>query len=729
MGMRKVTGFLAGFACALAALWLSAAAAQPGKAPHVQASLIAAKTAVRPGETITVALRQSIAPGWHTYWSNPGDAGEPTSLQWKLPDGATAGQLLWPVPHVIAIGPLVDYGYSDEVLLLTEITLPQSLPQDGVEIAADAKWLVCKEICVPEETTVSLKLPVLPEGLTPRASPNAAVIEAARAQLPGAAPWTVRFEAGRTTLMLRAEMPGADMAKAEFRFFPAQPDVIANASPQKASLQDGEFLLRMRRADADPASTLPANVSGILAVETRGASGQMQRRGYNIAAAIASSPRADVAWPQVTPAAITFENPTEVAGGSGQLSFALALLSAFVGGLILNLMPCVFPVLSLKALSLAGERAPHERHIHGGAYLAGVLASFLIAGVALIALREAGVSIGWGMQFQSPAFVLLLLAMFMGLGLNMSGVFAMGGRLAGIGDSLTRAPGVTGYFFTGVLATVVATPCTAPYMGAAVFYAFTQPAPQLLAVLMALGLGFALPMVLLSVSPSVGRMLPKPGAWMVTFKQVMAFPLYATAGWLIWVLSVQLGSDGVLAGVIAALGVAFAAWLIGSANEPGVWRTSIAAAIAVVAIVGSVLTAQADGSGVSRSVVTGETAGPKAEAFSAARLEELRAEGKPVFVNLTAAWCITCLVNERVALRSDRITEAFAKRGVVYLKGDWTNGNPEITALLKRFDRAGVPLYIIYAGKGEPQVLPQFLTESIVLDGIAALPQQQAKSE
>lgn len=741
IGMRRVLAFffvlLAVSAIAPAASAQSpfSAPATTKKPPQVRVTLIADKATVRPGETVTVAFRQTIATGWHTYWVNPGDAGDPTTVDWTLPQGATAGELQWPLPDVISIGTLTDYGYSGEVLLLADVTLPQTLSGPSADIAARVSWLVCKEICVPEETTVRLNLLVDASGAPSQPSSQAAEIATARANLPASASWPAQFEATSDALTLQLDNFEALPPGAEVRLFPLKPDVIDNTHPQVATVADGALLLRMARADTT--TPAPPRFDGVLVITSKDASGQLQRRGYVVGGTVCAvegtrgptQPQAATGGESAAPPASALQPPVAVSSpptpARESLSFGMALAFAFLGGLILNLMPCVFPVLSLKALSLAREAAPAERQMHGTAYLLGVLTSCVTVAAALVALRAGGETIGWGTQFQSPAFVLGMMTLFMALGLNMSGVFELGGRLLGAGDALTRVPGFTGYFFTGVLAAVVATPCTAPFMGAAIGYAFTQPAVRLFAVLLALGVGFALPMLALSYLPALGRWLPKPGAWMATFKGVMAFPLYATAGWLLWVLAVQLGSDGVLAGLVTLLGVAFAAWLVGAADEPHPLRSGIAAAVAVAAIVGgiAVLPAAAPTEAHIPAAANGHASGLPYEPFSAARLQALRASSKPVFVNLTAAWCITCKVNERVALRSVRIAETFAARGIVPLKGDWTNADPEITALLQSFGRAGVPLYLLYpAGGGEPQVFPQLLTESIVLDGIAAMP-------
>ncbi len=718
--MERLVAMLAGVALLFGA---SAADAQIGdKQPLVQASLVAEHKAAKPGSKLTVALRETITPGWHTYWKNPGDSGEPTVIEWKLPQGVTAGPIQWPLPEAIPVGPLVNYGYADQVLLLTDISVPQDFKEPALTLSANVRWLVCKDICVPEETTSTLTLPLIDPALSPQDSADAPAIRAAQAGLPQAAGWQSRYQAAGKTVTLKIDRLGdAGEGATEARFFPTNWGQVDNASPQKLRFAEGGLTLRMQAGETGLKDGTP--LEGVLALESIGPGGNKLRRGYLIqadAAPAAAGPLEAADVPQTIP-------PPESAG----LGFGLALLFAFVGGLILNLMPCVFPILSLKAYALAREASiDHRRHLGGFAYLAGVLASFGLIAAGLMALRAAGVAAGWGIQFQSPAFLLVLIALFLALGLSMSGVFELGGSLAGKGDSLTRKNGLAGSFFTGILATVVATPCTAPFMGAAVGYAFAQPALEAIAVLMMLGLGFALPILLLSLSPAFGRLLPRPGAWMIRFKQVMAFPLYATAAWLVWVLSVQQGSDGVLAAMVTLIAVAFAAWLLGLPNPARALRLSAAVVIAAIGIAAAVTLLPSEPQPGSLSEAG---SGPQAEPFTQARLDELISNGKPVFVNLTAAWCITCKVNERVALQSQTIAKAFADRGITYLKGDWTAPNPEIAALLKSFGRAGVPLYLLYPGTADaaPQVLPQFLTESIVLGHLAELPssQKQAKGD
>jgi thiol:disulfide interchange protein DsbD len=687
----------------------------------VQIELLAEKAAVRPGDTVTVALRQTITPGWHTYWINPGDSGEPTRIDWTLPAGWSAGPIQWPLPEALPVGPLMNFGYSNEVLLLSDIKIPETAAGGSFNITADAKWLVCEEICIPEQASAKLSLPLIDKTISPRPSAHASMIAKARKKVPEPMPWPARFDLRSDAVLIKIDNSRSIPEKpAAVRFFPLEWGHIDHAAPQTVSFENGSLILSMARG-AFSDNKKPAALSGVLAVETKGADGGIERHGYSFSA----SPSAlEIA----APSAVT-SNAQEPAGG---LSFMVALGFAFLGGLILNLMPCVFPVLSLKALSLAKDASKSEtRHLKGFVYLIGVLSSFALIGAILIVLQSSGAGIGWGMQFQSPAFVLAMMALFLALGLNLSGVFTIGSSITGLGDSLTRRPGIAGYFFTGVLATIVATPCTAPFMGAAMGYAFTQPAPTVFAVLLSLGFGFALPIVLLSLSPALGRWLPKPGAWMETFKQIMAFPLYATVGWLLWVLSIQQGSDGVLAGVVTLVGVAFAVWLLGTRSQTNTLQNAAAAAVAVLAIGAGMWTlgATADPQQSGAMPRAQETSGPKADRFTQARLDELLAQNKPVFVNLTAAWCITCKVNERVALRSENIAKTFAEKGIAYLIGDWTNGDPEITALLKAHGRVGVPLYLLYSGAPgrSPDLLPQILTESIVLDHLAALPSSAMK--
>jgi thiol:disulfide interchange protein/DsbC/DsbD-like thiol-disulfide interchange protein len=696
---RAVTALIA-----LTAAMLCMAGAALAQTPEkkVAVDLIADKRVAVPGETVWVALRQKIEPGWHTYWSNPGDSGEATRISWKLPQGFRASEIRWPLPEGIPVGSLMNFGYSDEVLLLSQIMVPMDA-EGPVTLTADAGWLVCKEICIPEEGSASLKLDI---GAGGQVSDQARLIGDAVAKLPAAAPWRASFAASQDAIDLTIDGTFNPDRISMLRFFPNEWGHVVYAAEQKVTWAGGSPTLSLRRGDLKDKPI--DKFSGLLVVEEQ-LDGQRVRHGFEVQAT--GMPGTSATMGLVSAAA------------SPALGLWQAMLFAMAGGIMLNLMPCVFPVLSLKALSLAKHGSEHgtERRRQGLAYLAGVLVSFAVLVAILLVLRATGEALGWGFQFQSPAFVLAMAALFFALGLSLSGVFLIGTSVTNLGSAATTQGGLRGSFFTGVLASIAATPCTAPFMGAAIGYALTQPAIVAIAVLLTLGLGFALPIVGLSFSATLARLLPKPGRWMETMKQVLAFPLYASAGWMAWVLSVQSGSAGVLAAVVVLLAVGFVAWLLGEPSRVGTMSKAAAVAILLLSAVGGYRLLDTPATTAQAGAGSHDTL---AEPFSQKRLDALLAQGKPVFVNFTAAWCITCKVNEQVALNSAAFRRALGDGGITYLKGDWTRQNPEITAVLQAFGRAGVPLYVYYSGKpgSTPQVLPQLLTEAVVLEHLAATP-------
>ncbi|MDH0863092.1 protein-disulfide reductase DsbD domain-containing protein [Mitsuaria sp. GD03876] len=678
--------------------------------------MISASSRVAPGQTVQVALEQRIAPHWHTYWKNPGDSGQPTSIEWSLPKGATASEIHWPAPKRFDVGPITNYGYEDQVLLLTEIRLPQDLtPGSTATLTAEATWLVCREECIPQQATLALSLPV---AASPTPSSDAARLSTALSSLPPKAPFDATSRIDGKDLVVSWPAAATSGAR-QALFMPNEWGRIQHAAKPVLDRDGDAWRLRMPVGE-QPASAGQA-LEGLLLVDGKAWEVRMPVGG-------GASP-----------------------GDGSDLSLWTAMGLALIGGLILNLMPCVFPVLAIKALGfLQGSAREHRRQ--GLAYTAGVLAAFAALGVVLLALRGAGDSIGWGFQFHSSLFVLLLAWLMFVLGLSLAGQLQIGAGFAGIGQGLASRPGLAGSFFTGVLATVVATPCTAPFMGAAMAFALAQPAPELMAVFLSLGLGLALPYLALACWPALQRRLPRPGPWMEVLKQALAFPMFAAAIWLVWVLAQQAGPMGVLV-ALAGMGlVALAAWVRAvSRHASPRWRwigggTALAAVVATAALVPSLSAITDDSSsasvvatgldGASGGVVgtggsgsAGDVGGGRAkpvdnthEPYSPERLAQLRAQGKPVFVNLTASWCITCLVNERVALSTDEVREAFTRQGVTYLKGDWTRQDPRITALLKQHDRSGVPLYLFYpAGTGSSaQVLPQLLTPGIVTSALRA---------
>ncbi len=706
LSLCSVIRWIAGAGLCLILLGTGIAAAQGEANPkrYVEIELIADKRVAAPGQTFWVALRQKIVPGWHTYWRNPGDSGEPTKITWSLPEGFTASDIHWPVPDAIPVGPLLNHGYSNEVLLLTQITVPQSA-EGRVTLSADSTWLVCKEICIPETGKASVDITIASPA---QVSQDAVTLTHAVSKLPKEAPWQAYVSADETSVRLTLSDAGLDPGRvAKLHFFPDEWGPIAFAAKQTVSWDSGSPTLVMARGDLKdkPVDAL----KGLLVIDEDTGDGVV-RHGFEVSAKAGPTGGQSIT-------ALQLAGPS---GGSG-VGLWQALVFALLGGAILNLMPCVFPVLSLKALSLTKHAAAghSEARRQGLSYFAGVMTSFAVLAAVLLALRGAGEALGWGFQFQSPAFVLAMAALFFALGLSLSGVFLIGTSITNTGSALASQGGIKGSFFTGVLASVASTPCTAPFMGAAMGFALSQPAVTATSVILVLGIGFALPIVALSFTPALARLLPRPGAWMETMKQVLAFPLYASAGWMVWVLSIQAGSSGVLAAVVVLLAIGFATWLLGDVKRAtGAGKIAAAVVVLAAAVGGYRLV----GDGVRAAPSVAATASQDvAEPFSQAKLDSLLAEGRPVFVNFTAAWCITCKVNEQVALSSETFRAELKERNIAYLKGDWTKQDPQITAILERFGRAGVPLYLFYSGErgAGPDVLPQLLSEATVLKHLA----------
>jgi thiol:disulfide interchange protein DsbD len=701
---------------ALAALALLAggpALAQAVDTGHIEAELVARDASVTPGATTYVALRQKIDQGWHTYWRNSGDSGQATDITWTLPAGWTAGDIVWPTPHRQKIGPLMNYGYQGEVLLPVPLTVPASARRgESVTLKAHADFLVCEQICVPEQADLSITLPVA-DGAAPPDQKWGAAVSRTLAQAPKPAGLAAAFAKGPEKLTLAiagAPLKGADFSDAYF--FPFDGTVIEHAQPQAIERGPEGLTLTLTPGAAFRSSPGPSRLDGVLAL-----GGQA----YEISATPGPAP-AGASGLGPPPAA---PNGGGGAGGS-KLGLATAAGLAFLGGLILNLMPCVFPILAMKAASLAGHA--HDRQAARGqglAFLAGVLATFLALAGLLIALRAGGDAVGWGFQLQSPPVVAGLALLMLAVALNLSGVFEVGTSLQGAGAGLAAKGGLAGAFFTGALAVVVAAPCTAPFMAPALGWALTQSAPAALAIFLALGLGFALPFAAAAFVPGLLTRLPRPGPWMDGFKKLLAFPMYGAAAWLTWVLTLQAGDPALARLFAAAVILALAAWLLGNAQRrrAGGGKPFVLAGLGGVLALGAVLAALYAPYG--EPAAAGETGSAQAatavpyEAYSAERLAALRAEGKPVFVNFTAAWCVTCQVNERLALSRQAVADAFAETGAVYLKADWTRKDPIIAAELARHGRAGVPLYLVYGAKGgEGVILPQMLTEGLVVKAL-----------
>jgi thiol:disulfide interchange protein/DsbC/DsbD-like thiol-disulfide interchange protein len=686
------------------ALSTIARAADVAVTPRIEVRLISEMTGVpASGGTISLGLLQRMQPGWHTYWRNPGESGEPTTINWLLPPGYTASTIIWPHPERIPFGELANYGYSDHVLLRAEITVPPGLRAgDTVSVTAHATWLVCKDVCIPEKATLDLALPVVD---TPApASEHREAFAEARAKEPVAnGPITARFAAtdDNVTLFFQPALNRLELGKGAL-FFPHDKGLIKASALQIADPAADGFVISVPPAYKLRDPQKRAGIAEIAGVLVLAPDGQTPSQAFAV-----TLQRGAV--PAVAPKT----------AAAADLGLVQAILFAVLGGLILNLMPCVFPILSMKALALV--RAGHTEHpwADGVAYLAGVMTTFAALAGALLWFRSIGADVGWGFQLQSPLSVAVLAYVITLVGLNLSGVFNIGGSVQGSGQGLTSRGGLVGAFFTGILAVVVAAPCTAPFMGAAMGFAFTQSPAVTIAIFLALGFGLALPWVLFSFSPALVRLLPKPGEWMERFKQFLAFPMYGAAAWLVWVLSQQVDPEGLFRVMIGLILLALAAWAFGVAQARAalsrsivlssiIFLVSLGAAAALIALPFKTRTAEPQAT---------EAGAALSQPFSTSRLSALRAEGKPVFVNLTAAWCVSCLYNERVALSTANVVEAFKATGTTYLVGDWTNQNPEISALLREHGREGVPLYLYFpAGGGAPKILPQILTEALMLE-------------
>jgi thiol:disulfide interchange protein/DsbC/DsbD-like thiol-disulfide interchange protein len=680
---------------------------------NVKAHLVSEVSAVAAGQSFWVALEFNIRDGWHTYWRNPGDSGQATSLKWQLPPGFAAGDIVWSTPHRFDLPPLVNYGYGKHAVHLVKITAPKDLKAGTpIVLSAKASWLVCSDVCIPEEADLQLKLPVSGEAgaIDPA---DSALFTAARSELPSAQPaaTTARIEGGQLVVALGKEWGPTLPQIKSLAFFPYDEGSIEYAAPQTMTRRNGDVELAMKLGDQPPKA---GSVRGVLL-------------------ATEQSGNDTVTVPMEIAARFSGAGGSRTvvhAAGESETSVLVLLLFAILGGLILNLMPCVFPVLSIKAMGLVEQAKKHPAIVRtkGLVFAAGVIGSMLCLAAALLALRAGGEQIGWGFQLQSPLFVTLMVYLLLAVGLNLSGVFEVGGTLAGIGDGLTQGDGYRASFFTGVLTTLVATPCTAPFMAAAVGAALTKPAPIALCIFAALGFGLSLPYLLLSFAPWLRRVLPKPGAWMDTLKQIFAFPIYASAAWLLWVLAQEASSIGLGAALAGAILIALAAWAYqkSKSSSTGGRVTALVTATLAVLLAVALPVRFADIAAAAPGVAAGAAhSADEWQAYDAAQVVKLNAAGRPLLINFTASWCLTCLVNERNAFADAAVQEVFRQKGVALMKGDWTNRDPAITQALAAFGRAGVPLYVVYnskPGSSDPLILPQLLTPSIVQGAFADTP-------
>lgn len=699
-------------------LFAGAAHAAPVVTPNAETEIVAARAAAAPGETATFTLVQKKRGKWHTYWINPGDSGEPPRLEWTLPPGFEVGPLLFPAPQVETLGPITTYVHKGETLYPFAIRIPENAKVgETARFSVKATWLICDEICVPEEGVFDLALPIAAQGRDDTRGAKLAAeaidglpqaINAGFDFKPGAQIALVFPKAGAAPNAL-SDAIAANRVRAPL-YFPYSQALIDHAAPQKIAVRDGGV-----HFDIPPSLSFDkanAHGEGLVTAEIN-ENGRWVRRAFMFGAPPDATLVPTLVADRWAGAVAMNSAPPEVQKSAAALDLIGYILAAFLGGLILNVMPCVFPVLSIKALSLAGGAHDGTAKRHGLLFLAGVMASFLALGVVLIALKSAGQAVGWGFQLQEPALIAALALLFFGIGLNLAGVFEFGGGLQNVGGGLAAKGGDVGAFATGVLAVIAATPCTAPFMAGALGWAATAPPAASLAVFAGLGLGFAAPFTLLAFAPGLQKLLPKPGPWMVRAKEFFAFPMFAAAVWLVWVLSVQTGAMGTLALLAVMVAFAFAVW---GWRQGMIWR-----AIGAVVLIGVAVTAWKPMTSVVAAAEPAQQEAGAAGVWSLERVAELRAANTPVFVNFTAAWCVSCKANEAVALSRPGLKQFMTDHGIVYLKGDWTARDSVIAAELAAHGRSGVPLYLYYApGANEPVVLPQLLTEGIVRNAIEA---------
>jgi thiol:disulfide interchange protein DsbD len=694
---RAAVLFTSIFALALALPALAASSA--ADAAHLHVELVFPHSQLYPGGSNQAGLYFKLEPGWHVYWQNAGDSGEPPHIHWTLPEGVTASALQFPAPARLPLGPLMDFGYENEVLFPFSVQVADSVKQGPAILHAKVDWLVCREVCIPGKAELDENVQLL------RTAPMPVAVSAADQELwdrlahnlpqPLPAADTAVFQQTATGFRL-AVSTGQRERKAEF--FPEDQDILDNPAPQTVTATPAGLVLDLKK---DPNLTAnPAQLKGVL--ELSGG------RNYEIAASLGT-----VAAPPPAP-------------NLSLSAFARIVGLAFLGGLLLNLMPCVFPVLFLKGLALvnSGAEERHKLRTHGFVYTIGILVSFWVLVAALLGLRAAGATLGWGFQFQSPIFLFLLAGLFFFLGLSLAGQFEIGLTLTSAGGSLAAKQGYAGSFFTGVLAVVVATPCTAPFMGAAIGYALAQPAAINFAVFTALALGLAAPYVALTLQPAWTRLLPRPGAWMDVLRQAVSLFLFGTVIWLAWVVAEAYGAALLAALLASFLLLAVAGWFLG--RWPAKRWAAVVASLIVIAFAIVAFTAPQELAIAPPAQNSSAGSAPRVEwqPWSAEAVQHAVAAGQPVFVDFTANWCLSCQVNERIALGKPDVIEAFKAKNVALFKADWTRQDPAITEALAALGRSGVPVYALYTpGQSDPALLPQVLTPGIVMNALSKLPQ------
>ena len=683
--------------------------------PFSDAWLVSEVSSIQPGIPFTVAVRFEMDPGWHNYWKNSGDTGYPTSIDWTLPEGFKAGEIQWPVPERYEYYPLVDYVYSDGLALLIDITPPSELEEGtSVTLSAYVDWLLCKEECIPDGAEVSVEIPVTLGPPSP-ASGWADLFQETRNRLPKALDeWSVQAEVVESGYRLTISSTDGDGPFPDsVYFFASEGTVLASADPQPTSVENGRLTLDL------PGSPYASRPTPTLRGVLKAADGGSWSSDGVVSGLLVEAPVAGVPATQESEAdAMTAGDGTAPVEPTQGFTLILALLFAFFGGILLNLMPCVFPILSLKILGAVSHGGDDRVRIRnqGVMFGIGVVLAFLALAGLLVGLRAGGAQLGWGFQLQAPTFVAFMAALFFAIGLNLMGVFEVGAALTRVGGRVGDPGGYGESLASGVLATVIATPCTAPFMGAALGFALTRSVPETLLIFGFLGIGMALPYLILSSAPGLLERLPGPGAWMETLRQVLAFPMFATVIWLTWVFGQQTGVGGAAFLLTALLLVSAAGWMVGRWQRTDL-RSGVAARVVSLGLLAGAILLVMEGSGQQAPLMAVEEGWLP---YSQEEVERTIAQGQPVFVDFTAAWCLTCQVNERIVLATETIQQAFRDRGVVLFKADWTRQDPDITEALEALNRTGVPVYALYGGSSAaiPHLLPSVLTEQIVLDAL-----------
>jgi thiol:disulfide interchange protein len=699
---------------------LALAASSSADAAHLHVQLVVPSASLTSGGSAEAGLYFKLEPGWHVYWKNAGDSGEPPRMKWTLPDGITAGPIQFPVPKRLPLGPLMDFGYEDEVLFPFQLNVAANAKSRPAILHAKVDWLVCREVCIPGKAELEATRPVTNQASkTATVEPDAILYARLGNRLPQPPPSTFKagFQPTATGFRLTV-LTGQKETQASF--FPADQNVLDNPAPQKVTPTAKGLTLDLKK-DAN-LTTNPGQLSGVLELSNG--------RAFEIAA------------PAGAPAAAVDNNARETAAATSAANTASPVNSApspspnhqestpglvriiglaFLGGLILNLMPCVFPVLFLKGLALmqSGAEERHRLRTHGLVYTAGILVSFWVLVAVLLGLRSAGARLGWGFQFQSPIFLSLMAGLLFFLALSLAGQFEIGLSLTSAGGSLAAKQGYPGSFFTGVLAVIVATPCAAPFMGVAIGYALAQSGAVTFTVFTALALGLAAPYAALTLQPAWTRILPKPGAWMEVLRQAVSVPIFATVIWLAWVLANAYGA-AVLAALLAGfLLIAIAGWFLGRWPAQR-WSTIMAALILAGFVALSAWAPKTLAVAPTPSSATQEHAW---QPWSADTVARYQSQGRPVFVDFTASWCLSCQVNERVALTTPEVRKAFSDANVALLRADWTQHDEAIAQTLASLGRNGVPVYALYVpGEASPRLLPEVLTPGIVTDALNKLP-------